>query len=339
MESLLWDRVGELADQAPRISDLRYHKLELVAASRMRARGDSVPDELRQCERFAAVIGLSAAPLMRRVQAATDASMIVMKGPEAAARWPSPRLRPWKDLDLLVEDAEGVQAALLAAGFVEVDEPEKYRELHHLCPLALPGVPMTIEVHRRPHWPNHEAPSFHELAEAATPSTLGVPGVLAPSPAHHAVLIAGHAWAHDSLSRVAFLADVASMLLAADPEDVAAAARAWSVSRAWSTTSRAVERLLLEPGRPARPPIWLRHLHETRERTVFEGHVERVLGPVAAGPVTAAPAAAARALLRTLWPTPGESWGEKLHRSRRAMHHASVRKSEHDDELSGRTAT
>jgi hypothetical protein len=339
LDSILWERVGELADQAPQISDLRYHKLELVAASRMRARGESVPVELRECERYAAVIELSAVPLMRRVRAATDAPMLVMKGPEAAAHWPLPRLRPWKDLDLLVEDADAVQSALLAAGFVEVDEPAKYGELHHLCPLVLPGVPMVIEVHRRPHWPNRQAPTFRELAEAATPSTLGVPGLLAPSPAHHAVLMAGHAWAHDSLSRVAFLADVGSMLLVAEPEDVAATARAWRVSRAWTAASRALERLLLEQKRGARSPIWLRHLHETRERTVFEGHVERVLGPVAAGPVAAAPVAATRALLRTLRPTAGESWSEKLHRSRRALNHASVRVSEYDEDLPGRTAT
>ena len=339
MQSVFWERVGELADQAPRISDLRYHKLELVAASRMRSRGEHVPDDLRLSERHAALIGLSAGPLVRRVHAAIDAPLIMMKGPEAAARWSSPRLRHWRDLDVLVEDPDAVQAALLAAGFVEVDEAEKFRDLHHHCPLLLPGMPLTVEIHRRPHWPNGRVPSFAELAEAAVPSTLDVPGVLAPSPAHHAVLMAGHAWAHDSLSRVAFLADVASMLLAAEQDDITAVARAWGVSRAWTATSRAVERLLLAPKRSARPPIWLRHLHETRERTVFEGHVERVLGPAAAGPVAAAPVAATRALWRTLRPMPGESWGEKLHRSRRAMHHASVRRSEHDQDLSGRTAT
>jgi hypothetical protein len=292
-------------------------------------------------ERHAALIELSAQPLMRRVRDATDAPVIVMKGPEAAARWPSRRLRPWKDLDLLVEDADAVQASLLAAGFVEIVEPEPYREMchHHLCPLALPGVPLAIEIHKRPHWPNQSAPTFAALAEAAGPSTLDVAGVLAPSPAHHTILMTGHAWAHDSLSRVAYLADVAAMLLEAGEDDAGATARAWGVSRAWAATSRAVERLLLEPKERARPPIWLRHLHESRERTVFEGHVERVLGPVAAGPVSAAPVAATRALLRTLRPTRGETWGAKLDRSRRAVHHASVRKSEHDEDLSGRTAT
>jgi Uncharacterised nucleotidyltransferase len=338
MGSILWERVGELADRASRISDLQYHKLELIAASRMRARGEEVSEELRRAELHAAVVGISAGPLMRRVREATDARMIVMKGPEAAALWPNARLRPWKDLDLLVEDADAVQADLVAAGFVELEAPELFDHLHHHCPLALPGVPVAIEVHRHPHWPNRRVPSFAELAEAAVPSVLDVPGVLAPSPAHHTVLMAGHAWSHDSLSRVAFLADVGSMLLEADADEVAATARAWGVSRAWSATSRAIEGLLLA-AQPARPPIWLRHLHETRERTVFEDHVERLLGPVAAGPVAAAPVVATRALWRTLRPTPGETWSDKLTRSRRAMHHASLRKSEHDEYLSGRTTT
>ena len=72
MESLLWERVGELADQAPRISDLRHHKLQLIAASRMRARRVEVPEELRRAERHAAAIALSATPLIRRIRAATD---------------------------------------------------------------------------------------------------------------------------------------------------------------------------------------------------------------------------------------------------------------------------
>jgi hypothetical protein len=49
--------------------------------------------------------------------------------------------------------------------------------------------------------------------------------------------------------------------------------------------------------------------------------------------------AATRALWRTLRPTAGESWGEKLQRSRRAMNHASVRVSEYDEDLSEGTAT
>ena len=329
MELVLWERVGELADQAPRISDLRYHKLQLIAASRMRGRGEDVPAELRDAERHAAAIALSAAPLIRRIRAATDAPLIVMKGPEAAARWPSERLRPWKDLDVLAEDAEAVQAELLAAGFVEIGVPVDYANNHHLRPLAHRQLPVSVEVHRRPKWPNRNAPGFEELVEAAVPSVLGVPGVFAPSPAHHAVLMAGHAWEHDPLGRVGLLVDVAASALDADPNEIEAAARAWSVSRVWSATASAIDRLLLERRRASRSRVWYRHLYESRERTVLEGHVERLVGPVAAAPVPAAPVVATRALWNTLRPGPDETWSQKLRRSQRSVHHASLRESEH----------
>ena len=332
---VLWDRVGELADLAPRISDLRHHKLHLIAASRMRRRGEDVPGELRQAECRAAALTLGAAPLMRRIRAATDAPIIVMKGPEVAALWPNARLRPWKDLDLLVDDPQSLQDALLGAGFVELGPPLDYGDSHHLRPLAHPSVPLSVEVHRRPKWPNQHAPTFEELVEAAVPSTLGVDNVFAPSVAHHSVLLAGHAWEHDPLSRVGSLADIAAMMLEAEPDEIEVAARLWGVARVWSATLRAADRLLLAPRPPARPPIWHRHLHETRERTVFEGHVERLVGPVAAAPVTAAPVAAARALSRTLRPWPGETWSDKLQRLRQSVHHASLRESDHDQELFG----
>ena len=172
VRSVLWERVGELADRAPQISDLRHHKLHLIAASRMRARGEDVPAELRQAECRAAAIALGAAPLLRRIRAATDAELIVMKGPEAATRWPEARLRPWKDLDLFVEDADTVQAALLAAGFTELGR--LHRLPRHPSP-APPGVPracpIAVEVHRRPKWPARHAPPFEELIEGAVPST------------------------------------------------------------------------------------------------------------------------------------------------------------------------
>src|SRR5262245_51961646 len=133
---------------------------------------------------------------------------MVMKGPEIAARWPTPRLRPWTDLDVLVGDPEAFQAALLRAGFVEVGEPEDYDDSHHLRPVAHPLLPMAVEVHRRPKWPTEAPPTFAELAEAAVPNAFGVDGVLAPSAAHHAVLLAGHAWEHDPLSSIGALADV-----------------------------------------------------------------------------------------------------------------------------------
>jgi hypothetical protein len=337
-ETALWDRVGDLADRAPTLADLRHHRLHLLAATRMRRRGLEVPGELRLDESRAAAVTISAAPLLRRIRVATDAPMLIMKGPEAAAFWPEPRLRPWKDLDLYAEDAPAVQAALLDAGFTELGPPLDYGDSHHLRPLAFPSVPIAVEVHRRPKWPSARAPSFGELAEAALPSTVGVPGFLAPGLAHHAVLLAAHAWEHDPLGRVGSLADIAALLPEADLDAIDAIARAWGVARLWGATARALDRLLLSPRR-RRTPIWHRHLYETRERTVFEGHVERLVGAVAAAPAAAAPLAAARAISRTLRPWPGETWSQKLQRSRQSMQNASLRESDHSRELFGRDDT
>ncbi len=335
MESMLWERVGELADQAPQISDLRHHKLHLLAAARLRQRGDDVPAELRDAERHQAAISLGGPPMLRRIREATDEPIIVMKGLAVAERWPGTRLRPWTDMDLFVRDGEAVQAALLRAGFVEVGEPEDYEDSHHLRPVAYPGFPFAVEIHRRPKWPNHQPPPFDEVLEAATPA-FSVPDVFAPSPAHHAVLLAGHAWAHDPLGSIGPLADVAAMMLAAGDETAAAVSRAWGVSRLWAATAWAADRLLLSPQlQSSRTPIWQRHLYEARERTVFEGHVERLAGPKAASTPAAAPLAVARAVSEILRPWPGERWGSKLARSRLSLRHASVRESEHKEALFG----
>ena len=46
----------------------------------------------------------------------------------------------------------------------------------------------------------------------AVPSATGIDGLLAPSPAAHALLLAAHAWAHHPLGRVGDLIDVAAIL-------------------------------------------------------------------------------------------------------------------------------
>lgn len=328
---MLWERVGELADRAQRLSDLRHHKLHLLAASRMRARGEEVPAELVEEERRLAAVSLSAGMLLRRIRSVSDVPMIVMKGPEAAARWPQARLRPWKDLDLLVEDAPALQHALLAAGFVEVGDPALYEDIHHLRPLLAPDIPLTIEIHMRPKWPEGRTPSFAELYEAAVPGVFAsIPDVLAPAPEHHAVLLAGHAWEHNPLNCVGQLADVAALTLEGGREAADAVAREWEIPKLWAATQRAIDEVLLAPDAAGRSPIWRRHLTEARERTVFEDHVERLVGPMAAG----SPSDATRALARTLLPAPDENWSAKVRRTGRALRNASLRRSDHLEERS-----
>ena len=109
--------------------------------------------------------------LLRRVREVCSGPIVLMKGPEVGARYPDPALRPCKDLDLLGREPDGVQRALRAAGFLPTGTPHLYEGIHHLRPLYLPGLPVTIEVHARPKWPTHmTAPPAAELIEAAVPS-------------------------------------------------------------------------------------------------------------------------------------------------------------------------
>jgi hypothetical protein len=330
MESALWERVGELADRAPRVSDLRHHRLQLLAGSRMRSRGEEVPGDLRAEERRQAAAFLTAPVLLRRIRSASEGRLVLMKGREAGARWAHPRLRPSRDVDLLADDAPAVHVALLAAGFVAAEDLALFGEFHHLAPLVLPGVPLAVEIHSRPNWPPGSGPSIDEIAEAAGPCALGIDGILAPAAAHHAVLLAAHAWSHEPLGRVGSLADVAALTEEAGCEAVAAVARAWGVSRVWSMTARTVEELLYADPRTVRQPIWKRHLGSARERTVFEGHVARFSGPIAAASPAHAPAAVLGVLADTLRPSGEETWSSKLRRSLRAARNASARRSAHE---------
>jgi hypothetical protein len=216
----IWDSADALALRSPGLSDLRVHRLHLIAARALRRAGRPVPDELRAEARLAAAVALATPILLDRVRAAYDGTIVLMKGPEVGARYPDPALRPCHDLDLLVGDAIRAQRALRAAGFVPTGDPQRYEGIHHLRPLMLPGLPVTIEVHSRPKWPDRlPAPATDELLEAAYPSTVGTAGIMTLPPAHHAVVLAAHAWAHDPLASAGRLIDVSVMALEADPAE------------------------------------------------------------------------------------------------------------------------
>jgi hypothetical protein len=191
----LWAAVDALVDRAPGPRDLQAHGLHLIAARRLRGRGLPVPHEVAFAERRAAIATLAVPTLLKRARAAYDGPLMVMKGPEVALRYADPALRAFKDVDLLVDDAEGAQRALLAAGFEEFGPPDGYDRKQHLHPLAWPGLPITIEVHRAPLWVDGlPSQPLAELLEAGRRSGVGVDGILAPDPAHHALSLAAHAY-------------------------------------------------------------------------------------------------------------------------------------------------
>jgi hypothetical protein len=327
------ERAGLLADRARSVADLEHHRLELIAARRLRERGQPVPEALVAVERAAAASELAAPALLRRVRDAADGPMVLVKGPSVAAHYPDPTLRDFRDLDLLVPDAGRTQRQLLAAGFQEAGDPRLYVDIHHLRPLHWPGLPLVVEVHHTPKWlHNVDPPEVSDLIGAAAGEPPHADGILVLPAAHHAILLAAHGWAHRPLSRIRDLLDVALVARAAELATIEELARSWGLGRMWSSTARVAGALLGGATPPLSMKVWARHLGNARERTVLESHLQQWFGDFCALPRDRL-VAAAGALGADLVPRPGEGWGRKLVRTRAAVGDAFKPKSQHDTML------
>lgn len=329
----IWQRVEQIVCAARSIDALRQHGVELIAARAWRQQGRFVPKELGVDERLAAIRTLCVPVLLKRVRAAYDGALILMKGPEVGARYPDPALRPFCDLDFLVDDPVVAHRALTACGFVGLGDAARYERVHHLRPLALPDLPIVIELHReanRPAWLT--PPDTAELLELTRPSATGVEGLLGPIPAAHAVLLAAHSWAHEPLRRVLDLIDVAVVVEnEADRQLAREIAFRWGLGRVWRTTSAAADALLgLSDPVPALR-TWARHLPAVRERSVFETHLTRWAGPVCGLPYKRLRAfsGATRIFTDAARPRGDESWSDAMKRTRLAIADAPRPQSEH----------
>jgi hypothetical protein len=126
--------------------------------------------------------------------------LILMKGPEAAAHYPDPALRPFGDLAFLFDDPAVAHRAVIASGFVEVGDVAGYKDARHLRPLAWPDLPLVVELQREANRPVWLAPlDTAELLELTRLGATGVADLAEPVPAAHAVLLAAHSWAHEPL--------------------------------------------------------------------------------------------------------------------------------------------
>lgn len=321
----VWSAVDRLVDRAANLDDLTAHGLHLLAARRWRLLGRDVPRSVVDLERRAGAIVLAATIAVECAREAYDGSMLLMKGLEVGERYPDPALRPLRDVDLLVDDPQRAQRALIDAGFQPVGEDDGYyADRHHLRPLHLPGFPIVVELHRHPQWVSWAAaPSFAELASEAVPSVTGIEGLLAPSAAHHALLLASHSWSGAPLRRIADLIDITLLSETVDQAELWEAARRWQVDGVWKTTSAAAEAVLF--GGPALPwhvRFWAGDVLHVKERTVLSNHVRRIASAFSALPPRRAVPAALRAVGRELRPDPGERWPEKVRRGARAARHA-----------------
>jgi hypothetical protein len=323
--------IDTLVDRACTLEDLEHHGLQLFAGRRWRATGRRVPARLAAQERLAAAIALAAPAVLERLRDAYAGDLLLLKGPEAAVAYPDPCLRPWGDLDLLVDDSRAAQRALIAAGFEPLGDERRYVGLQHLQPLRLPGMPLVVELHHAPKWPTGlDAPGATQLFEIAVPARSGSEGILGLPPAHHALLLAAHAWAHAPLGNLRHLVDVALIGTDAGRMECEALARRWGASSLWDATVRAVAAIFGYAPVPATLRLWARHLAAVRERTVLETHLTNWMSPLWTYPGVEAIRHGAAAVAGDLARRPEESWRQKLLRTRFALANASVSASRHN---------
>ena len=139
---------------------------------------------------------------------------------------------------------------------------------------------------------------------------------------HHALILAAHGWRHEPLQTLSDLIDVAVVSAAADRRELERTADIWGIGRVWRTTISAIDAVFYGASVTLPLRTWARHLQGVRERTVAEDHLERVLHPFWGMPPHRASRAAMRAAAGTIRPAPGETWGNKLTRTRRALRRA-----------------
>jgi hypothetical protein len=327
----IWTAVDRLVDATPDLAQLVANRIHLLAARRWRELGRQLPPELEAEVRHSALVSLLVPQVLARVRDACEGVLVVHKGPEIARHYADPTLRPFMDLDLLVRDAVGVQAALVGAGFVEVGDPAKYVSAPHRQPIEWPGLPLHVEIHDAPNWPVWLGrPPTEEMLDRVVPSTLSA-GLDTLSPEDHALTVAVHAWAHGPLAQVRDLVDVAAMSSGLDPDVLRERSRAWEIEGLWQTTIGGADAVLFGTRKPVALRVWARNLPAVRERTVLETHLARwFAGFSALGPIAGFRVMGSR-FATDIRPRDDETWSVKLRRSRRALRNALVRKSEHDD--------
>lgn len=320
----LWEGVDRLLERLePDFACM--HGLGPLAARRLRLRGEPVPEQLAREERAARAGTLVVPTLLERVREAYDGPLLLLKGPELIRAYPD-GARRLADLDLIAGDAERAQEALLAAGFCERPyalHPD-YDLHHHLHPLVWPGIPMPVEIHRRVPWPRGLAgPRNEELFEAAVPSSVGVEGILTPTPRQHAVVLASHAWGELApLQKLRALVDVLAFTDDDDREELGAIAHRWDFERGWYATLAAADWLLREGEEPGFVRYWARYIRQSREPTRLEVHLQAWLSPFSLTRPGIAARLSAAAVLRDLRPqTPQEGWGAKMRRMAYGLRH------------------
>lgn len=325
----VWDGIERLVGRTDDLGRLRSHAIELIATQRSLRLGREVPAELLTRGRRLAFFELGVPALLDRVREVYDETLVLFKGPELATYYP-PTSRPFSDVDLLTAEPQHAHSTLRRAGFIEVGDPELYIDIHHLRPLAWPNLPVKLEIHRRPKWPDHLLPpQSSDLFRFTEPARCDA-RFLTFTPEAHVLIVAAHGWAHEPLRILRDIIDIAVLLPHCDLGELELLARAWGLERLWRTTHRTVQATLFNEPRPLSNIVWARHLKTLRERTVLEAHLEQWLSAFSALDAFAATRVSLNALARDLRPTFDEDWRSKAQRTRKAFRGALKPRAAHD---------
>ncbi|MEE9416838.1 MAG: nucleotidyltransferase family protein [Acidimicrobiales bacterium] len=238
---------GELARQDNLDQSLNGWIENASEAGALAHRVDTLRSVSSETRRENTLFQIQTKTALNQLRVLIDGPLVLLKGLEVAQLYPEPWQRDYIDIDLLVDDADTADIALREAGYSPLFNLETLPDYHQTAPLARPGSPVTIELHRHPSWPRWNAFPVDELIAQSRPSRTSVDGVMRPRDDHHLLIIAWHFW-RDGAHRGRDLVDLHLLRQQVPDEVTTSTAETWGVTKLWKRT-RSLLDALVEPDR------------------------------------------------------------------------------------------
>jgi hypothetical protein len=200
---------------------------------------DGAPDRRRAQARTT----LLAEHLLTQSIAGWSDRVVLMKGLEVAHLYPSLIARPFRDVDVLVNNADTLWEHCVNDGYCQRPNRRADIDHHHLPALRAPFGGIGLEVHHRPNTPGWASIEADLILDTAEPSRTGIQGIWRPRDDIHALLMALHGW-KGGFTRQRDLYD-AILLAAVSTIPIEETAREFNLHRCWRWTVRLAEHAIL----------------------------------------------------------------------------------------------